>query len=99
MEISPKFQSTQMKKNRMRRTFLITYSCADLELFPTWESFGLTIAEAFDSGTTKAKVVYWLSALENHEDGRKHYHVTLKLSGPKRWLLLKCAKYTLRHRS
>ena len=89
MANSPEFQSTQMKKNQMRRTYLIAYSRADLELFPTCESFGLAIAEAFDSDTNKVKVVYWASALENHQDGRKHYHVVLKSSGPKRWLSVK----------
>ena len=72
-----KFQSTQIKKNQMRRTYLITYSRADLELFPTRELFGLAIAEAFDSGTSKVKVAYWASALKNHRDGRKHYHLAL----------------------
>ena len=73
----------------MRRTYLITYSRADREPFPTRESFGLAIAEAFDSGTSKVKVVDWVSALENHQDGRKCCHVALKLSGPKRWLSVK----------
>ena len=89
MANSPEFQSTQMKKNQMGRTYLITYSRADRELFPTQESFGLAIAEASDSGTRKVKVVYWAFALENHLDGKKYYHVVLKLSGPKRWLSVK----------
>ena len=54
-----------MKKNQMRRTYLITYSRTDLELFPTWESCGLAIAEAFDSGTSKVKVICWASAMKN----------------------------------
>ena len=58
MANSPEFQSTQIKKNQMRRTYFITYSRADMELFPTRESFGLAIAEAFDSSTSKVKVVY-----------------------------------------
>ena len=75
-----------MKKNQIRRTYLITCSRADLELFPNRESFGLAIAEVFDLGTSKVKVACWASALENHQDGRKHYHLALKLSGPRRWL-------------
>ena len=70
----------------MDMTYLIRYSRADLELFPTRESFGLAIAEAFDSGTSKVKVVYWASALENHQDGRKYFHLALKLSESKWWL-------------
>ena len=60
MANSPEFESTQMKKNQMCRTYLITYSRADLELFPNRESFGLAIAEAFDLGTSKVKVGYCL---------------------------------------
>ena len=54
-----------MKKNKMRRTYLITYSRTDLELFPTRESCGLAFAEVFDSGTSKVKVIYWVFALKN----------------------------------
>ena len=86
MSNSQEFQSTEVKKNQMDMTYLITYSRADLELFPTRESFGLATAEAFDSGTSKVKVVYWASALENHQDGRKHFHLALKLSELKWWL-------------
>ena len=53
----------------MRRTYLVTYSRADLELLPTRESCGLTIAEVFDSGTSTVKGVYWVSTLENDQDG------------------------------
>ena len=84
MANSPELQSTQMEKNQMRRTYLITYSCADLELFPTRESFALAIAENFNSGTSKVKVVHWASTLENNQNSRKRYHVTLRLSEPKR---------------
>ena len=78
-----------MNKNQMCRTYLITYSRADLKLFLIQKLFCLAIAEAFDWGTRKIKVVYRASATENHQDGRKHYHVALKLSGPKWWLSVK----------
>ena len=65
MENSPEFQSTQMKTNQLRRTYLITCSCTDLEFFPTWESFSLAIAEAFESAKSKVKVVFWASPLES----------------------------------
>ena len=32
-------------------------------------SCGLTIAEVFDSGTSTVKGVYWVSTLENDQDG------------------------------
>ena len=61
----------------MRRTYLITYSGADLEHFPTRESFGLAIAEA--SIQVQGEPSRWQEGL----------YVALKLSGPKRWLSVK----------
>ena len=48
MANSPTCQSTQMKKNQMCKTYLIAYSSEDFEVFPTWKSCSLAIAEAFD---------------------------------------------------
>ena len=48
MSDSPDFKSTRMSKNQMTRTYLVTCSKADLELFPTTGSFGNTIAKAMD---------------------------------------------------
>lgn len=39
-----------------KRQYLVTYSHADLEKFPTRESFGRSLAEGFDAGTGKVKV-------------------------------------------
>ncbi len=89
MSDSDDFQLSQMKKNQMRRAYLITYSRADLQLFPTRESFGRAIADAFSEGAGKVAVEYFACALENHQDEGKHYHVAVKLSGPKRWLSVK----------
>lgn len=83
------FQSTQLSRKKMRRSYLVTYSQADLERFPSRESFGQAVASAFDGGSGKVKVQYWACALENHEKGGQHYHVALKLSGPKRWFSVK----------
>jgi hypothetical protein len=80
------FTSTQLSGKNMRRTYLVTYSSSDLALFPSGESFGKAIAEAFASGTSKVKVEYWACALEYHKDGCEHYHASVKLDGPKRWL-------------
>ena len=83
MSDSPDFKSARMSKKQMRRNYLVTYSRADLELFPTRASFGNAIAEAFNKRTDKFKIQYFRAALENHKDGGKHYHVTIKLDGPK----------------
>ena len=56
-----------MKKNQMCKTYLIAYSSEDFEVFPMRKSCSLSIAEAFDWGTSKVKVAYWASVLENHQ--------------------------------
>lgn len=91
----PDFKSTQMSKKQMRRTNLVTYSRANLELFPTRASFGITIAEAFNKGNGKAKVKYFAAALENQKDSSKHYHVAIKLDGSKQCLSVKSILRTI----
>ena len=81
---SPDFRLTQMSKNQMRKTYLVTYRGPDLELFPTSASFGNAIAEVSNKGTGKVKVQYFAATLENHNNGGKHYHLAIKLEGPKR---------------
>ena len=73
----------------MRKTYLVTYSGEDLELFPTSASFGNAIAEVSNKGTGKVKVQYFAATLENHNNGGKHYHLAIKLEGPKRQLFVK----------
>ena len=58
-------------------------------LFPTCESFGQSVADAFNKGSSKVKVLYWACCLESHQNGRNHYHCSVKLPGPKRWKSVK----------
>ena len=84
------FQSTQMENPRIgRRTYLVTYSQADVRKFPTRESFGKMLVEHFNAGSGKAKVSHWAVFQEQHEDGGLHYHASLKLTGAKKWLKVK----------
>ncbi len=46
----------------MRRAYLITYSKADLQLFPTRKTFGFAIADAFSEGAGKVAIEYFASA-------------------------------------
>ena len=83
---SPHFSTTQMDNRGTRQSFLVTYSNSDLSLFPTRESFGVAVAEAFDFGPAESKVKYWACAREPHEHTSGfHYHVSLLMSKPKRW--------------
>ena len=84
------FQSTQMQNSRLaRRTYLVTYSQADLSKFPTRKGFGKCIKHHFDKGSGKIKVQHWACSREKHQDGGDHYHVALKLTGAKRWKTVK----------
>ena len=71
-----------------RRTYLVTYSQADLVKFPSRQSFGEAVEAAFNAASGKDGVNYWACCKENHETAGQHYHVSIKLSAPKRWNLL-----------
>ena len=72
-----------------KRQYLVTYSQADLLKFPTRESFGTAVRDAFNHGSGKVTVQHWVCSRENHEDGGQHYHCSVKLDGVKRWLGVK----------
>lgn len=79
------FQTSSSAVYVNRRQYLLTYSQADLQKFPTRESFGRAVEACF-SASGKVIVEYWACCLERHENtGGYHYHVSVKLSGPKRW--------------
>ena len=90
------FQSTSMNPRAHRKVYLITYSQANRILYPTRESFGLDVVEAFNQGSSKVTVLYWACCLESHQNGGDHYHVAIKLSASKRW---KSAKEYLQKKS
>ena len=79
--------STLTNTRCARRTYLVTYSQADLVKFPDRKSFGDAVCMAFNKGTVN--VLHWACSLEPHKTAGQHYHVSLKLSGPKRWKSVK----------
>ena len=84
------FQKNQITNPRNgRRTYLVTYSQADLKKFLTHESFGAMLEAKFNAGPGKARVSHWACCLEEHQEGGFHYHIYLKLSAPKKWLMVK----------
>lgn len=88
---------TQLLPTRvMRRTYLVTYSQADLIKFPTRESFGEEVSNLFDEGSGKVKTLHWACCLEPHHEHGQHYHLAIKLTGPKRWISIK-TKFNDRH--
>ena len=73
-----------------RKQYLVTYSKANLQKFPTRESFGAAVQEEFDAGTSAAKVDYWACCLEPHKKSSGyHYHCSIKLTGSKKWVSVK----------
>lgn len=66
-----------------RTVYLITYSKAEEH----WsrESFANVIVETFENNGN-ATVKQWVCSQEPHEDGRRHFHIAIKLDRPKRWL-------------
>ncbi len=72
-----------------RRQYLITYSQADMNRFPTRESFGKMLESEFNAGKSRAKVSYWACCKESHEEHGFHYHCCIKLSDVKKWLAVK----------
>ena len=85
------FQTKHLAKNNVRRAYLVTYSRADQSKFPTRQSFGEQVVAYFnEKSTTKAAVEHWACSLELHENtSGVHYHLCVKLSGPKRWKSVK----------
>ena len=68
------------------RTYLMTYSRADMIRFPDCDSFAKCVLEAFEQRKSTARVVQWVACLENPSyKEHKHYYLAIKLSGTRRW--------------
>ena len=90
MASDDEFQTQQLNPRASRRTYLVTYSRADMNRFPSRKEFGKIIKAAFNSGSGKVKVLHWACCLEDHKDGiNQHYHVSVKLTDVKRWKKVK----------
>ena len=79
------FLSMSPKKSTIRRQYLVTYSKANMTNFPMRETFEEAVVTSF---TLSGKVIvqHWVCCLEEHENtSGQHYHMCVKLSGPKRW--------------
>jgi len=77
-----------LRNHQARQVYLITYSQANLEAFPSRERFAEAVVEAFTT-QTPASVTQWACSKENHENGGQHYHMVIKLDRVQRWLRVK----------
>ena len=74
----------QLGDNDVRSVYLVTYSQANMELFPSREDFALAVVGSFSNGT--AKIVQWCCCRESHQKSGEHYHLAVKLDRNQRWL-------------
>lgn len=72
-----------------KRQYLIIYTQANIEKFPTTVSLGEVTDEEFNAESSKIKVDYWKVCKEPHENGSFHYHCSVKLTGAKKWINVK----------
>lgn len=80
-------EDTELTKRQLRSVYLITYSQADMTIFPTRQSFADAVIEGFDS--PGLKVLQWVCCKEQHKTKGEHYHMAIKLNKVKRWLYVK----------
>ena len=76
-----------LSRRKVRSVYLITYSQANLGIFPTREAFASAVENAFKS--VQAKVSNWVCCLERHNTSGVHYHMAVKLDKNQRWLAVK----------
>ena len=67
-----------------RRQYLISYSQAEEQRFPTRECFANVVVEEFNMGDYAFKVSHWACCRELHQDWGFHYYCTVKLTGNKK---------------
>lgn len=72
---------------QQRRVFLITYSQADLAIFPTKERFAQEVVTAFG----EQKIVEWVCCMEDHADGGVHFHMAISFHRSERFAPVKKA--------
>ena len=71
------------------RQYLVTYAQVDKVKFPTRDSFGCMLEREFNAGCSVVKVSHWACCCELHKDGGAHYHCSIKLTGLKKWWMVK----------
>ena len=72
----------------VRKAYLITYSNANTELYDR-EKFATIITTAFEACIRGSTVTQWACCLEQHKNGRYHFHMCVLLNKLQRWLKVK----------
>ena len=84
-------------ENENRRSYLLTYAQAGIQKFPNCLTFSECILDAFTNGKSSRTLKKWPCCMEDHDDGGKHYHMVLNLSGKRIWRPIKNCIYN-RHK-
>ena len=81
------FVDEGLSSKAVRQVYLITYSQAELQKFPTRLSFARATLYSFSE--TPATVRYWSCSRERHQNSGFHYHMAIKLDRNQRWIMCK----------
>ena len=65
-EISPSKVAHEIHPSKTRKTYLITYSQAGIDAFPTHESFAKVVKEVLTTANGKSEPLNWSYARKNH---------------------------------
>ena len=70
--------SSNLNDRAVGHVYLITYSEADPQKFPSRESFAQAVVKSFEAINTKIEL--WVCSKEAHQVNRFHYYMALKLN-------------------
>lgn len=73
----------ELGERQLRRVYLVTYSKADMDKYPSRRSFSDTVMSAFTKAG--ASVKHWACCLELHQNNEKHYHFIAAMDRMYRW--------------
>ena len=76
--------SREVPDRSVRQVYLLTYSQADMDIFPTRKSFARAVVDSFTR--SHIEVLHWICCREKHANGGVHYHMAIKLKRCHRWL-------------
>jgi len=76
----------EVSRRVVRQVYLVTYSQADVSLFPTRRAFAEAVCGSFTSSHEGNYIVQWSCCREQHRCGGLHYHMAIKLNRTQRWL-------------
>ena len=79
-----KCQKEEINVQSVRKVYFTTYSQADVEWFPTRDSFVQAVLYAFHD--SPANIIQWCCFMEvNSKSSGFHFHMAIKLDKNQRW--------------